>query len=90
MNESLQAVKELATYLGGKLDLVATSTELQAVNGTLREILAKETPPFPEIPKPLPFPDMPVTDLTETNSLLSRLIERENETIDVNITLELQ
>jgi hypothetical protein len=52
-----------------------TVNELKAI----KEVLSKPETPFPEIPK---------TDLTETNNLLQKLIEETQKTWTANLILE--
>lgn len=55
--------------------------ELQAIGETLKSIEAKKMPEMPEFPEPKE------TDMTETNSLLSRLLERGNEPLEITIEI---
>lgn len=49
--------------------------EIKGIHKTLKEIANKEDQPFPEIPL---MPEIPETDMTETNDLLKQLIEKES------------
>ena len=79
--------------------------ELQQVNETLKAIASKpdiEIPgpiepkdvTFPDIQKvevtnPVVIPDFPQTDLTKTNTLLQKLIDKEDRPVDINVNLEI-
>jgi hypothetical protein len=58
--------------------------ELRLIKKLLTALLDKEYPEFPTIPEPLPFPEIPTTDMTETNFLLKSLLDKEVE-IDVKL-----
>ncbi len=51
-----------------------------ASNITLKKIekaVSREPQKFPEFPKPLPFPEIKPTDMSETNRLLKELLDKE-------------
>ncbi len=68
---------------------LAIFDELQEANGYLRVISQKEFPeihPFPEIP------EQKETDMTETNVLLQKLLDKEDsesEPMDISVTLKI-
>lgn len=112
--EQLKKLEDLATIL----DKSAVSQnlpvveELRSIGDTLKQILEKETPAFPEIPampeipepleevsvknfpdvmkvevtNPVKMPEIPKLDMTETNTLLQELIDKEDK---LEITLEI-
>ena len=65
-----------------------------------------EIPSFPEIPEqkdvvfpetmkvevvnPVKFPEMPKVDLTQTNSLLQKLVDREDKPVDISVSLKIE
>jgi len=53
----------------------------------IKAINDKEVPIIPEFP---PFPTIPETDLTETNNLLSKLIEESQKPCQIKLTLKLK
>lgn len=56
---------------------------LQEVNESLQALLAKESPPFPEMPV------IPEVDMSETNELLRKLLAKEDKEQDVKVSLKI-
>jgi len=63
-------------------DALETINEhLEAIHKLLSKISGKEYPQFPEIPKP------EKTDFSKIEELLTRLIEKENEPIEITLDI---
>ena len=86
--ETLKNLKSFAAKASIHANLPIVE-ELQAIHETLRAVAEKEYPQFPEIPEPLPFPEILKTDLTETNDLLKKLVEKKHEPVEIEVKLDL-
>ena len=61
--------------------LQETNEHLEAMHKLLSEISGKEYPQFPEIPEPKE------ADLSKVEELLARLVEKENEPIEITLDI---
>jgi len=95
--ETPEEKKKLAEklLLLNKEPVLAVFDELQEIKHLLRVISTKDENielQMPEPPEPQPFPEIPETDLSETNQLLKEVLSelkkpKKEENIEVNLDL---
>lgn len=61
--------------------------ELQSIGKTLETIANKEMPEIPPFPE---IPEQKEPDMTETNTLLKQLLEKEAKPVEISVELQIE
>ena len=88
MDDLIEIAKQLGEFMGKKFDL----------------LIAKDTKPIVNVPAPIVNVDAPIinlpapvvtveqnnVDMSETNSLLQKLLKKEDKPVDIKVSLKLK